>query len=145
MAEAIGPVSPGVGDDTICRRAVPPTSPVPAAAASRYGRYSVASGALPIANSLDDQIGGDVDQERDAEQDQSDHEEHLVVRFAGAVSPNSDAMVAVRVRIGSSRLWGICTAWPVAISTAMVSPMARPRPSKTAAKRPFLAAGNRTR
>ena len=42
-------------------------------------------------------------------------------------------------------LWGICTAWPVPISTAIVSPMARPTPSSTAASKPFLAAGNSTR
>ena len=48
-------------------------------------------------------------------------------------------MVAVNVRTGSSRLWGICTAWPVHISTAIVSPIARPTPKSTAANRPFFA------
>ena len=60
-------------------------------------------------------------------------------------SPSSEAMVAVSVRTGSNRLWGICTAWPVHISTAIVSPMARPTPNSTAANRPFFAAGNNTR
>ena len=45
-------------------------------------------------------------------------------------------MFAVSVRTESRMLWGICTACPVAISTAMVSPNARPTPSSTAASRP---------
>ena len=53
--------------------------------------------------------------------------------------------MAVSVRTGSNRLWGIFTAWPVHISTAIVSPMARPTPNNTAANKPFLAAGNSTR
>ena len=47
----------------------------------------------------------------------------------------------------AGKFWlpGMWTAWPVAISTAIVSPTARPTPSSTAASRPFLAAGTSTR
>ncbi len=34
--------------------------------------------------------------------------------------------------------------WPLAISTAIVSPKPRPTPSSTAATRPFFAAGSTT-
>ena len=61
------------------------------------------------------------------------------------VSPSSAAIVAVSVCTRSSTLCGIWFAWPVAISTAIVSPIARPTPSSTAASSPFLAAGNNTR
>ena len=53
----------------------------------------------------------------------------------------SAAMVPVMVRTDSSTLVGMIAALPVSMSTAIVSPMARPRPSMTAAKMPELAAG----
>ena len=54
-------------------------------------------------------------------------------------------MLAVRVRTESRIPWGMWTAWPVAMSTAIVSPTARPTPRSTAASSPLRAAGTSTR
>ena len=45
-------------------------------------------------------------------------------------------MLAVSVRTESRTLDGMCTACPVAMSTAIVSPTARPTPRRTAASEP---------
>ena len=65
-----------------------------------------------------------------------------------SASPMSPAMVAVSVRIGSSRLYqgeGIWAALPEAIHTTIVSPITRMMPRMTAAAMPLLAAGMMTR
>ena len=67
----------------------------------------LASSGSFIANPLDDKIGGKVYDERHHEQDQPDHEQHAVVRFTLHRLPSSAAIVAVSVRMGSSRLCGI--------------------------------------
>ena len=67
-----------------------------------------------------------------------------ISRSGSAVSPNSAAMVAVSVRTESKMLCGIWTAWPVAMSTAMVSPTAREIPRMNEAMMPERAAGMTT-
>ena len=54
-------------------------------------------------------------------------------------------MVAVSARTESNTLVGMFTEWPLAMSTAMVSPNPRPTPSSTAATSPLRDAGNTTR
>ena len=51
-------------------------------------------------------------------------------------------MVAVTERVESKRLADTMLALPLAISTTIVSPMARPKPSTTAANTPGAAAGS---
>ena len=53
-------------------------------------------------------------------------------------------MVAVMVRAESKMLPDMMLALPLAMSTIMVSPMARPKPSTMAAKTPGSAAGRTT-
>ncbi len=53
-------------------------------------------------------------------------------------------MVPVIVRAACSGLFGMSPELPASISTTIVSPMARPRPSMTAAKMPLDAAGTTT-
>src|SRR5674476_1200850 len=54
------------------------------------------------------------------------------------------AILAVIVRTESRNPWGKARALPVAMSTVMVSPMARPMPSMQAAMIPDMAAGSLT-
>ena len=54
-------------------------------------------------------------------------------------------MVAGSVRTESPRLQEVMAALPEAMSTIIVSPMARPKPSTTAASTPGAAAGSTTR
>ena len=57
----------------------------------------------------------------------------------------STAMLAASVRMPSNRLRSMIGVLPVAISTIIVSPTARPRPIITAEKMPGLAVGSTTR
>src|SRR5206468_4855269 len=59
--------------------------------------------------------------------------------------PSSAAMLAVIVRTLTKGLSVTCAAFPVAISTIIVSPRARPTPRMRAAVRPETAAGRTTR
>ena len=53
-------------------------------------------------------------------------------------------MVAVIVRVESRRLAETMLALPLAMSTTIVSPIARPKPRATAANTPGIAAGKTT-
>jgi hypothetical protein len=74
-----------------------------------------------------------VDDEGDDEQQDADDEQHLVVVEPAGRLAELGGDVAVRVRTESNTLVGMLTAWPVAISTAMVSPT---RGRRRAARRP---------
>ena len=103
------------------------------------------SAGLFTANTLDYEIGDEVDHERHDEQDHTDQEQDAVMIAALHGFPQLGGDGGRQRADGIQQAGGIWMAWPVHISTAMVSPMARPRPSSTAASRPFFAAGNSTR
>ena len=106
--------------------------------------------AITLPQPLADQFGRRVQEERQDEQQHGTKEQHSIQRAGHATSGTgasgiSTAMLADSVLMPSSGLQSISGVLPVAISTIIVSPTARPKPIITAAKIPGLAEGSTTR